>query len=412
MKLHYLSLLIVLFLGQTTIAQIINIPDPVFKDVLVNGHCADLDGDGSLDGDVDTNDDGEIQQSEAEAVFELVLQDNAITSMEGLQSFTNIEILWAGYNKMTELDVSQNTALTFLECAYNQFTELDVSNNVNLITLNFYGNQLSQIDVTANVLLEHLTCGNNEITSLDVSQNPLLESLDCGRNLLTELDVTNNPLLVYFICTENELSSLDVSQNTNLDFLVCYGNLIESIDVSQNLVLRHFNIYDNLLTSLDLSVNSNLQKLSAQENNLTYLNIQNGNNTNMVRMYAQDNPNLECILVDEVAFAESQECIFPTDSWCKDEGAAYLLECVLSVDDVNLDDAVVLYPNPTQNLIFIDVQQANTLEHIEVFNLQGQSLLELDRPTDRIDLSALPAGVYLCAIETDRGNTVKKIHKQ
>ena len=61
-------------------------------------------------------------------------------------------------NQLTELDVSNNTALTSLYCGYNQLTELDVSGNTELT---------------------HLECYNNQFTKLDVSKNPKL-TLDCG----------------------------------------------------------------------------------------------------------------------------------------------------------------------------------------------------------------------------------------
>lgn len=61
------NLLLLVFFGLflSGNAQIVTIPDANFKNALVNTICTDTDGDGVLDGDVDTNDDGEIQVSEA-----------------------------------------------------------------------------------------------------------------------------------------------------------------------------------------------------------------------------------------------------------------------------------------------------------------------------------------------------------
>ena len=61
-------------------AQIVNIPDPNFKNALI-------------DEGVDTNNDGEIQVSEAEAVLNLNVNDRNISSLEGIQSFINLEEL-------------------------------------------------------------------------------------------------------------------------------------------------------------------------------------------------------------------------------------------------------------------------------------------------------------------------------
>lgn len=48
--------------------------------------------------------------------------------------------------------------------------------------------------------LESLFCGNNKITSLDVSENTELEYWDCRDNPLTSLDLTNNTMLERLWC--------------------------------------------------------------------------------------------------------------------------------------------------------------------------------------------------------------------
>lgn len=59
--LNLLFLLIVL----TSSAQIIDFPEGSFKYALLNSEVVDLDGDGTVDSNIDTNNDGEIQISEA-----------------------------------------------------------------------------------------------------------------------------------------------------------------------------------------------------------------------------------------------------------------------------------------------------------------------------------------------------------
>ena len=69
-------LILIFFWVQVSIAQIVNIPDANF--------LAELISDG-----VDTNDDGQIQVSEAEAVTNLVIISSDISSLEGINRFTN-----------------------------------------------------------------------------------------------------------------------------------------------------------------------------------------------------------------------------------------------------------------------------------------------------------------------------------
>lgn len=77
MKQYYILLVALVTLSFSQ-AQIVNIPDANFKNALINTICADTNGDGSSDSDVDFNNDGEIQVSEAEAVIRLFNSDTSI----------------------------------------------------------------------------------------------------------------------------------------------------------------------------------------------------------------------------------------------------------------------------------------------------------------------------------------------
>ena len=46
-----------------------------------------------------------------------------------------------GFNQLTSLDLSKNTALTDLDCHYNKLTSLDVSKNSALAWLSCDGNK-------------------------------------------------------------------------------------------------------------------------------------------------------------------------------------------------------------------------------------------------------------------------------
>jgi Leucine-rich repeat (LRR) protein len=75
---------------------------------------------------------------------------------------------------LSEIDVSNNVNLTFLDISANQIKELDVSNNIALTELRCETNDLNTLDITNNILLTGLYCGFNEIASLDISNNTLL----------------------------------------------------------------------------------------------------------------------------------------------------------------------------------------------------------------------------------------------
>ena len=86
-------------------------------------------------------------------------------------------ISWSGsYYERSEgkvlagnLDLSDCTSLTKLNCSSNALTTLDVSNNVNLTGLYCRSNALTTLDVSGCVNLTALDCRSNALTTLDVS---------------------------------------------------------------------------------------------------------------------------------------------------------------------------------------------------------------------------------------------------
>ena len=217
MKKFYIIVFMLLTFGLSQ-AQIVNIPDPDFKYTLVNYNCVDTNGDGIGDVDADTNNDGEIQQAEAESVIGLNVSYKAIHSLEGIQSFINLEYLNCEVNQLTALNLSQNPNLVILNCHFNNITNLVISQSPNLIELNCAINELSNLDVSQNTNLERLWCSYNQIADLNLTQNTKIKTLACVSNHLTSLDVTNNADLEFFNCESNQLTNLELL-NPNLERL-------------------------------------------------------------------------------------------------------------------------------------------------------------------------------------------------
>ena len=244
----------------------------------------------------DTNNDDILAPAERYAVKEIDVSGKYISNLYGIQFFPNLKKLVCYNKQLTSLDVSQNTALEYLDCANNQLTSLDVSQNPALQTLDCSKNQLTSLDVRQNTKLDVVWCYQNQLTELDVRQNAALEYLYCQENQLTELDVRKNIALQNLACYSNALTSLDVSKNTQLKKLYCYSNQLTSLDVSrnpallllscginqlteldvrQNPALKYLYCSDNQLTELDLSRNNKIFELEANNNYLTSLNVEN-----------------------------------------------------------------------------------------------------------------------------------------
>ncbi len=125
----------------------------------------------------------------------LFLRNKNITSLAGIEYFTDLETLDCMDNQLTTLDVTKLTNLTGLICAGNQLTTLDVTKLTNLTTLICSGNQLTALDVTKLTNLTDLECNDNQLVSLNVSTLEELKYLWCHGNKMTALDITNNAYL-------------------------------------------------------------------------------------------------------------------------------------------------------------------------------------------------------------------------
>lgn len=174
-----------------------------------------------------------------------------------------------------------------------------------LTSLSANGNTFTSIDLSANTALTFLDLRNNSIPSVNTSTLTLLETLlISGTNSITSVDVSNNTALRNLQVTSNQVTSLDVSNNTALEALTIRFSGITSLDLSNNTALNYLDIQDVSIATVDLSNNTAFTTLYAARNNaLTSLNVKNGNNTNMVTFSIHTNPNLECVVVDDVAYA-------------------------------------------------------------------------------------------------------------
>ncbi|MNQ11178.1 Internalin-J precursor [compost metagenome] len=269
------------------------IPDPSFEQKLINLGLDRF----PLD--------GKIHTSNINTLTSLDVSKSNISDLTGIQDFVSLTNLNCSQNSLTTLNISKNTALTTLDCNTNRITSLDVSNNIALLNLSCYSNQLTSLNVKANTALTKLDSGSNQYTSLDVSSNTALTFLGCNTSLLTNLDLSNNTALNLLDCRENKLTSLDVSAITTLTELYCQSNQLTNLNISKNKVLEFVNCSKNQLTTLDVSANTSLVGLYPNSNQLTSLNLKNGNNDKLAYLNFVNNPNLTCIQVDDVAYANA-----------------------------------------------------------------------------------------------------------
>ena len=171
--------------------------------------------------------------------------------------------------------------LITLKCNKNQLTQLDLSKNPDIDYLNCSENPLEQLDVS-HLELEYLYCSHNDLEQLDVKNSKWLKELDCSKNELTKLDVdvTHKPNLVRVECQNNKLTSLILGENQMLEKLNCANNQLTQLNLNNMSALKELNCANNQLTVLDVSSSPNLTKLWLKNNQLTSLNLDNNPNLN------------------------------------------------------------------------------------------------------------------------------------
>lgn len=255
-----------------------NFPDEVFRNYI------------SVNFDIDKNNilsDTEINEVKQINVSSTNLNYKEIHNLQGIEYFTNLEVLDCCHNKLINLDLSKNTSLKTLNCETNKLSSLDISNNAALKTLNCSYNLLTKLDISKNIYLVELKCNYNELTNINISTNLNLEELYCSSNQLTYLDIVNNINLIKLNCSSNQLTNLDISKNTALKNLCCDENSLIHLDISRNNALVRLSCNNNQLTKLNVDKNIYLEDLWCDKNFLTYLDI--SKNSQLVKLHCYNN---------------------------------------------------------------------------------------------------------------------------
>ncbi len=110
----------------------------------------------------------------------------------------------------------------------------------------------------------------------------------------------------------DSVQSLDISNE----------NIVDLTGIQDFIALTTLFCYNNQLQSLDLSNNPNLFDVSCSNNQLTSLSVKNGNPTGLWYFTAINNPNLACVEVDNVAYANY--------NWLIDNTALFSTNCNIS----------------------------------------------------------------------------------
>lgn len=262
----------------------------------------------------DTDHNGTIDQTEADAVTEmrlnpLVINEDKtkpeITSLQGISYFQNLETLMLTSNeiKLTDLSyLSQNGKLKHLAIDNSELlTQLDLSVVPTLERFIYTGTKLKSLILDNPELKEAYLYnddwkgeGHSGLTQLDFSARTTnLETLVISDNFITKIDLSHLVNLKKVSISCKNLSSLNLPASLKLTELAYWGktkfpgNLADfpnltrlsirgvetPLDLSKNSKLKDLDCSYNGLTRLDVSVLPDLEKLVCDGNELVSLDL-------------------------------------------------------------------------------------------------------------------------------------------
>lgn len=237
--------------------------------------------------------DGLVLTADIANELSLIMPNQGITDLTGLEAFTALEILDVSNNDLNELRL-QNLSLVEI-----------YANNCNLAgkSVRFQNNPPVGSFLT-NITTLELQNNNLGIASSTFSFGgvPNVQTLNVSGNNFGTLILGGQT---------NNISNLIASNCPNLNTLTGLGSLSQ---------LQELTITNSNFTSLDFTGLDLLSTLRVNNNNFESLNLKDIDDT-LTTLNATGNANLSCIEVNNVANAEGQ------GGWQKDGATEYLVDC-------------------------------------------------------------------------------------
>ena len=270
--------------------EVIDFEDPMFK-----SYCVDK---------FDTDCDGEISITEAKSITDIDASSLGLTSLKGIEFFSNLQTV----------DVS-----------LNELTSIDLSNSPKLSDIYVNGNNLQQLDFSGLSALQVLDCSENaELGVIDLTKIVGLKSLNVsGCTGMNNIDVTANEKLETLSATGTSLEILDVSKNSKLSKLDLSTSVMLLVSAGMNSSIYQVGQYvsiDNVLGVVFFNESSVVKAVSVDETETVYGYYQK-------KTYATSE-------TDGVANTNQIVSVSPAAKWCRDKDSAWYLPALNELKDV------------------------------------------------------------------------------
>lgn len=339
---------------------IVDIPDPIFKSFLLGSANVNTNGNNEIECSEASSFTGQLfltvlniqDLTGIEAFTSLTSLNCSETGLSSIDVSANISLTYLNISNtdiaaidlstnsvldefiavntsLTSIDVSANTVLTRILVGVNaQLNELNVANGNNMATgdSDFFASDCPNLTC---ITVDDVAYSNANWTNIDSQtgfstncnsacvvnipdanfKTALLNDTSINTNGNAEIECSEASAYTGAINVQGEgiIDTTGIEAFTAITELRCSNNQLTSLDVSQNTALTLLECALNQITSLDLSQNIALTRLDCSLNQLISLNIANGNNTNIsnANFITQNNQNLTCVQVDDVAYSNT-----------------------------------------------------------------------------------------------------------
>jgi len=290
---------------------------------------------------------------------------------------------------LTDIDISEATALEFLNLSYNELSTIDISQNIELTEFIIRGNKqlLNQnLNTTANTKLEVINLERSGINNLDLSSNSLLVNIDL-RNAFLPTEVLDQVLI-----------DLDVNgqSGSNLPLLIS-GN-------AGQLSYHSFSEYNSLIGNgwtIDVpappSIPNPEEIILTTTSNIVDWKLGRFKNTGLTPHWKAEGPGIVTQKFDEQIpsfdFSANINRDPITITITSDDGFDFLVEMSLYIEgnnrvsdmtDIDISKAgnlKYLYPSNT-NLNTINVDQNIELQRLMVHGISTQLINQINNKLD------------------------------
>lgn len=435
-KLLLFSLLII----QFAVAQNITFPDANFKSKLVNFDSQypisrNLAG---VSSPIDVNNDNQISPSEALNVSVLNIVGDNITSLQGLEFFTNLEILYVNTDFVENINLSTLVNLERLYVGTIFFSQsspgtigllsnLDVSNNINLDYLFIQTGSLELLDLTSNINLEELVVSQEtDDFELNVSNLANLRTISHSSAFTANLDLSTCTNLLNLYIFGSGFSSIDVSNQPILSVLQVSNTNVTSLDLSNNFSLEVVYAGNNQLTNLNLGAINYVSSLEVPNNNLTtlntnnlpYLEFLNCSNNQLTELFIKNtsiesslmlgnNPNLDYVCCDSAQVIPVQNVLNQSGQYNITVNSNCLVGDSLATNEFENNSRMSLFPNPAST--FISFNSNSKIDRIEIYDVNGRKVIETSNSS--VPIENIQKGIYFAKVYSQNDSQIFKFIK-